>query len=87
MSNFTRKLAVDHCHETGVVRGLLCFRCNQALGNFGDNLEGINKVVEYLQNTNTLGSAFKGREAQAAVQSAGGSSSEGASAGEAMVAP
>ncbi|MFJ8540604.1 endonuclease VII domain-containing protein [Streptomyces sp. NPDC093586] len=40
---------VDHCHETGRIRGLLCFHCNKGLGYFGDNLEGVMKVVRYLQ--------------------------------------
>lgn len=39
---------VDHCHETGQVRGILCPRCNTAIGQFGDNLAGIGRVVAYL---------------------------------------
>ena len=42
-------LAVDHCHETGRVRGLLCTGCNSALGRFGDQLDVIvAKVTAYL---------------------------------------
>jgi hypothetical protein len=39
---------VDHCHETSVVRGLLCQNCNTGLGNFKDKPERINKAAEYL---------------------------------------
>ncbi len=39
---------VDHDHETGEVRGLLCVRCNAALGTFGDNTEGVLRVLDYL---------------------------------------
>ena len=49
---FKIKLAVDHDHETGKVRGLLCRFCNQALGALGDNLEGIMQVVKYLNFEN-----------------------------------
>jgi hypothetical protein len=31
------RLAVDHCHRTGLIRGLLCWTCNQAIGKFRDN--------------------------------------------------
>lgn len=39
---------VDHCHSTGVIRGIICNRCNQALGMFGDNVDGIHKLLAYL---------------------------------------
>ena len=48
-SELTQPLHVDHDHETGEVRGLLCQSCNTALGKFGDSLEGIMKVVDYLK--------------------------------------
>jgi hypothetical protein len=40
---------VDHCHQTGRVRGVLCFTCNKALGMFGDNEAGIQRALAYLQ--------------------------------------
>lgn len=45
----TRRLHVDHDHETGRIRGLLCLKCNSALAQFGDRIEGVTKAVDYLQ--------------------------------------
>jgi hypothetical protein len=44
-----KKFAVDHCHETGVIRGLLCHRCNVALGQFDDDTSVLLEAVRYLQ--------------------------------------
>lgn len=43
-----RRLYVDHCHETGLIRGLLCANCNTGLGMFADNQERMMKAIEYL---------------------------------------
>lgn len=44
-----RKLAVDHNHKTGLIRGLLCINCNKGLGNFKDDLDLLLKAIEYLK--------------------------------------
>lgn len=42
--------SVDHCHKTGKVRGLLCNQCNRGLGMLGDDVESIQKALDYLTN-------------------------------------
>lgn len=44
-----RRLLVDHCHTTGLVRGLLCSRCNVGLGMFAEEPERMIKAIEYLE--------------------------------------
>ena len=46
--DFRAALPVDHDHETGQVRGLLCHPCNAALGNARDNIERLLGLAEYL---------------------------------------
>jgi hypothetical protein len=43
-----KRLAVDHCHKTEEVRGILCDTCNTGLGMFLDNTNLLNKAIEYL---------------------------------------
>lgn len=42
-------LAVDHCHTTGKIRGILCAPCNQALGLMADSPERLRSAVTYLE--------------------------------------
>ena len=43
------KLYVDHCHDTGNIRGLLCQKCNSAIGLLGDRLQGVQGALNYLE--------------------------------------
>jgi hypothetical protein len=42
---------VDHCHKTGIIRGLLCHLCNTGIGKLGDDLSGLLKAVAYLEKS------------------------------------
>lgn len=49
-------LVVDHCHSTGVVRGLLCDLCNTAIGKFNDDYRLVEKAAKYLRLTSSTSS-------------------------------
>lgn len=44
-----RRHAIDHCHTTGKVRGLLCAQCNLAVGNVSDDPTVLRRLAEYLE--------------------------------------
>jgi len=48
-AELNKKFAIDHCHETGLIRGLLCESCNIMLGNAKDNPTILRLGAEYLE--------------------------------------
>jgi len=49
-SQLKKELFIDHNHETGQIRGLLCSNCNFMLGNAKDNIEILQKGINYLKD-------------------------------------
>jgi Recombination endonuclease VII len=56
-----RTLHVDHDHETGAIRGLLCFRCNNALGDFREDYELFQRAADYLDRDDELAALVQAR--------------------------
>lgn len=49
-----QRLAVDHCHEQGHIRGLLCTRCNLGIGYFDDDPQRSAAAAEYCANIRAM---------------------------------
>lgn len=47
-------LVVDHDHETGKVRGLVCHNCNRALGLLHDDVDNFRRAISYLERVTTI---------------------------------
>jgi hypothetical protein len=43
-----KALSVDHCHDTGRIRGLLCSDCNTGIGKFKDDVKVLQNAIQYL---------------------------------------
>lgn len=44
-----KRLAIDHCHDSERLRGVLCDQCNLALGLLGDGPEGVKQLLDYAE--------------------------------------
>ena len=49
------KMALDHCHSTGAPRGVLCIKCNRALGLLEENVQTMLNLIDYTNKYKKLG--------------------------------
>ena len=49
-----KRLAIDHCHKTMKIRGLLCHKCNVSLGALNDSIEILQSAIDYLKTNKML---------------------------------
>ena len=48
-TDYQRRMHIDHCHDTGAVRGLLCHGCNTGIGSLNDDIELLQRAIDYLR--------------------------------------
>jgi len=53
-----RRLAIDHCHETDEIRGLLCNKCNLLIGHARDSVDILRAAIDYLARDAYTGRYF-----------------------------
>jgi len=51
-NKINRRLAVDHNHKTKQIRGLLCDKCNRAIGLLNEDINILNSAIDYLNKHN-----------------------------------
>ena len=42
-------LSLDHCHKTNKVRGIICNKCNMAIGQFNEEIKNLKNAIKYLK--------------------------------------
>lgn len=58
LARLDKRSHVDHDHNTGAIRGFLCYECNRGIGAFKDNHETLQRAIEYLLKERERGSSM-----------------------------